>query len=58
MKDAKDKKKGGMKEAVNNTEKIRAWDEHTMEIYELAKRLDTTIKRDPADTTYQGLGDI
>ena len=56
-----------MAEAMNSTEKNRVWvrynmpntiqQEHIMDIEDLAKQLETTIKENPMDTVYQGISD-
>lgn len=59
--DSKSKKKqkkakgGAMNAAVASTEKIRTWTEHTIEISELEKQLETKIKYNPEDKDYAGL---
>lgn len=51
------KKETGMSAAVASTEKIRHWHEHTVPIEDLAKELNTVIKKNPTDPIYFGLSE-
>lgn len=42
MKNAKDKKKGGMKEAADSAEQIRKWEDHMWSLEELEKNFETS----------------
>jgi len=51
-----DKKKDQKSSAAKD--KTRSWREHTLEPEELAKQLETKIKKDPRDAKYFGLTDL
>lgn len=52
---SKGKGKKDMASAVNSTEKIRTWNEHMIEIEQLAAQLETKIKNKETDKNYFGL---